>query len=338
MLPDILAGSYQRYKADTNTFTTFDPTPEIPPSSKSIRKKKAKARKVAREIENAKQENANPEAIRYTITTRDLLEQAQVVAGRVEAPDGLRHGLRRAIQARQRCAEWFRTSKENILVAAPKLFKGKRSYDAIAIVIFYAGAFGQSQDPKAQMASNDFLRPTPFDDFIYLSTAKILMKYDYVHSFPRKPSYPLPSAPLRADFVSRPDLLGTPYMDKKELEDALLSQLMIDLSLFDDLAQGSKESGVITNPPPAEDELSLGLSKLRTQGHISVWLVFAARIFLDLQDILGKEIKRGQNDLRAIACNVDTVLKSTGAFPNRGGDGWLMAQMILPQTRQILIE
>ncbi|KAH8678639.1 hypothetical protein BGZ60DRAFT_358773, partial [Tricladium varicosporioides] len=264
MLPDIFAGSYQRYKADTNTFTTWlskaaiavgykppetiaNPIPEIPPSVKATRKKKAKARKATGEAENVPSEDANPVPIRYAITTRDLLEQAQVIVGRVEVPDGLRHALQSAIQARQRCAEWFQTSKienqysnghqhfigEGILATAPKLFKGKQSYSAIATVIFYPDAFGQGQGPKSQTASNDFLQPTPFDDFIYLSTAKTLMKYAYVHSFPSKPPYPLPSAPLRAAFVSQPDLLGTPYMDKKEREDALLSQLMIDLSLFD---------------------------------------------------------------------------------------------------------
>ncbi|KAF4629354.1 hypothetical protein G7Y89_g8792 [Cudoniella acicularis] len=444
-------------------FTQATPTN---PTKKN--RQKGKARKLTREAAKNQQEIETPPTIRYTITSRNLLEQAQAVAGRVEVPDGLRKVLKRAIEARQRCAQWFQTSKvenqysneghqhfisvleqtleilgpgketpsaadvkektkgkkrqvdeasdalweelrnrfqslavqetpdadeneevldesadysyeleeeseetkmslmifcffedmhrvqdflhsiwrgfkagdvnlmtaslitnaavdvvrqneEEILAAAPNLFSKKRSYDTIAIVIFYADAFSQGQDPEAKMKSNEFLRPTPFDDFIYLSTAKILMKFDYLSAMqPKSPDYPLPSFPLRAGFVSRPDLLGTPYMDKKEEEDTLLSQLLIDLDLYDTFGKETREHGLIENFAPAEDELSFGLRKLRKEGVISVWLVFAARIFLDLQDILGKDIIQGRQELRAIAGNIDTVVKSTGVFSPTG--------------------
>lgn len=402
---------------------------------------KGKARKQAHE--ESKLHDETPSITKYTITTKDLIEQAQVVAGRVEIPGSLERVLERAIQARQRCAEWFQTSKvdnqysneghqhfiaileqtldiirkrkaeadllgpersdsggdkcqdktdaswqelanrfqdlaveepidaeeldipegnldsayeleeeseetrmslmifcffedmhrlqdflhgiwksyragqldlmtssfitnaaidivrqneEEILAVAPKLFSKKLSYKTIAIVIFYADALSHGQDPQAKMASNENLRPTPFDDFIYLSTAKTLMKFDYLSAMaPRSPDYPLPSFPLRASYVSRPELLGNPYMDNKEKEDALLSQLMMDLDLYDLFCNGLRERGQWKHPVPAEDELSSGLRKLRKDGALSVWLVFASRLFLDVQEILGSDIKSGKS-------------------------------------------
>lgn len=211
-----------------------------------------------------------------------------------------------------------RQNEKEIVGAAPSIFSGKRSYDTIAIVIFYAHAFQHGQDPEAKLASNISLEPTPFDNFIYLSTAKILMKFDYISTLPTGTPYPLPIFPMRLAFVSRPELLGTPYMNKKEKEDELLSQLIIDLALKDTMDKGVREGGLMKEPPPAEDEFSYGLRKLREKGAINVWMVFAARIFLDLHEILGKNINRGRDDQKAIAKKIDAVLTSTGIFSQTG--------------------
>jgi hypothetical protein len=90
-----------------------------------------------------------------------------------------------------------RQSEEEIFAAAPKLFSKKRSYNTIAIAIFYADALSQGQDPEAKTKSNESLCPTPFDDFIYLSAAKILMQFDYLSAMPSPPSYPMPAFLLR---------------------------------------------------------------------------------------------------------------------------------------------
>ncbi|TEY82776.1 hypothetical protein BOTCAL_0027g00140 [Botryotinia calthae] len=72
--------------------------------------------------------------------------------------------------------EIVRRSEQEILNGAPKLFSKKRSYDTIAAVIFYANGLNTGKDPTQKMELKEWLRPTPFDDFIYLSTARILMK------------------------------------------------------------------------------------------------------------------------------------------------------------------
>lgn len=127
--------------------------------------------------------------------------------------------------------ELVRRSEQEILSSAPKLFSKKRSYDSIAAVIFYANGHNTGKNPAQKMELKEWLLPTPFDDFIYLPTARILMKYDNLCKM--EPAHPIPSLPLRAAYISCPEILGTPYMDKKEQEDVLLSQLIIDLDLFD---------------------------------------------------------------------------------------------------------
>lgn len=103
-------------------------------------------------------------------------------------------------------------------------------------------------------------------------------------------------------------------MNKKDKEDELLSQLIIDLDLKDAMDGAFRDSGTLNYPPPAEDELSYGLRKLREKGAINVCFVFAARIFLGLHEILGEQITRGRDEQRVIARNIDFLVASTGTF------------------------
>ena len=148
MIPDFLAGSYKRYKQDTALFTTWLASaaascgykPEAtkrPPSEQSSQSKsrtsetslpstpklKGRERKLARDAA-AKTKKANvdppkpqvPSTVKYTITTAELLRQAEAVtqsrpASRVQMPATLRAVVERAIRARQRCSEWFQKSE-----------------------------------------------------------------------------------------------------------------------------------------------------------------------------------------------------------------------------------
>ncbi|KAF7869865.1 hypothetical protein EAF04_004649 [Stromatinia cepivora] len=231
--------------------------------------------------------------------------------------------------------EVVRRNEEEILATAPKLFSKKRSYDTIAIVIFYANAFSHGQDPEQTIATNKMLRPTPFDDFIYLSTSRTLMKYEFLSKMaPDSPGYAIPSFPLRAGYSSCPEILGTPYMNKKEEEDALLSQLIIDLDLFDLHNKTLKDNGLGQYAPPAEDALSAGLRKLRMEGIISVSLVFASRIFLDLYDILGSKINMGRRDLDSTGNWIGKVLEATGIFSG-AGEAYLWLPKDITLVKQI---
>lgn len=528
MLPDFLAGSYQRYKQDTALFTTWlakaaascgykpqakkrqlskQPGPAKPPApieSSQVpqaaisepavpptRRLKGKERKAAKDAANKEKkshvdtsESQAPSTVKYTITTAELLRQAEAVTqsrvtSRVQMPASLRTVVERAIRARQRCSEWFqksevhnkyvdkqhthfieilkqslkilepcveaessaqshqkqdepsldrnasitnrfaalkveespdvdpsevsevaaavnmaqktkaskdeavtvyelededefdeelafiifcffedlhrtqefvnelwrrykarkcdlhtaavttnaafdlvRQAEEDLIAQAPNVFNRKRSWDSIAIIVFYADAFQQGVCPEARLNSNESLRITPFDDFIYLSTARILMKFTFMANLPKgcQLPYPIPCPPLRFSYISRPDLLGTPEMDKKEQEDLTLSRFIIDRQLW----HTRKEAGTeYSTPPPLDDEFSVNLDRLTKEGVLSVALVFEAQIFLDIQDIMGDDVKRGHQDLLRTTNAIDKImnLKAVNGAWDVGGTG-----------------
>ena len=88
---------------------------------------------------------------------------------------------------------------------APQVLSKPNSYEAISIIIFYADSFSRGKDPVAELASTESLRITPFDNFIYLPTARILLKYAQVAAI--KPQYPPPISPIRMSYCCRPELL-----------------------------------------------------------------------------------------------------------------------------------
>lgn len=159
MLPDFLAGSYKRYKEDTELFTTWvakaaasseykpkatkrhdsengpskPSKPPAPAKSSEVTETlasatnlsgrlKGKDRKAAKGVANKIKkptdelsETQAPTTVRYTITTKELLRQAEAVTesrvkSRVEMPSSLRSVVQRAIRARQRCSKWFQKS------------------------------------------------------------------------------------------------------------------------------------------------------------------------------------------------------------------------------------
>ncbi|KAL9011045.1 MAG: hypothetical protein Q9173_004081 [Seirophora scorigena] len=215
-----------------------------------------------------------------------------------------------------------RQAEEDLISQAPKLFNRKRSYESIAIIVFYADAFQQSFCPETRLNTNESLRVTPFDDFIYLSTAKILMKFTFLADLPAdcQLPYPMPLPPLRFSYISRPELLGTPEMDRKEQEDLALSRLIMDRQIWN---IWKKEGSQRFIPPPPEDEFSESLDKLTTKGVLSVALVFEARIFLDIQDIMGNDVKRGHQDLLQATTTIDQImnLKVVNGEWDVGGSG-----------------
>ncbi|KAL8689263.1 MAG: hypothetical protein Q9224_004679 [Gallowayella concinna] len=218
--------------------------------------------------------------------------------------------------------ELVRQAEEDLIAQAPAVFDRKRSYDSIAIIVFYADAFQQGTCPEARLQSNESLRVTPFDDFIYLSTARILMKFTFMANLPKGYDFPWPAPcpPLRFSYISRPDLLGTPEMDRKEQEDGTLSKLIIDRQLWNTY---KKEMTPRFSPPPSEDELSESLDRLTKEGVLSVALVFEARIFLDIQEIMGEDIGRGHQDLLRDTEIIDKImnLKAVNGAWDVGGTG-----------------
>ena len=140
MLPEILLASYKRYKEDTNVFTTWlskaafacgfkstDVKPQgqsrkEPPkdavSKLSGGRLKGKARKEAKATASNDKSSQNQASlptptVKYTMTTKDLLRQAELVAksSKTQLPANVLRMVERTIHARQRCTSWFQTVK-----------------------------------------------------------------------------------------------------------------------------------------------------------------------------------------------------------------------------------
>jgi hypothetical protein len=133
MLPDKLSESYRQYKADTNSFvtwlsntavsqgykflsadtitTTLYPDPAVPLGSGTIGRLKGKARKEAKRADSSK---APLPPKTHNVSVKELLAQAEYIATfkkpLVQVPSGIQYVLKRAINARRKCAAWFQGS------------------------------------------------------------------------------------------------------------------------------------------------------------------------------------------------------------------------------------
>ena len=215
-----------------------------------------------------------------------------------------------------------RRAEEDIIAAAPGLLAKSCSYEAISSVIFYADSFKKGDNPEEKLKSSDTLKLTEFDEFVYLSTARILMKFEGIASF-KVVEYPQPVPPIRMSYVSRPKLLELPEVKKWENDDRCLSQLLMDMSCHDMFRDIAKDRELT----PVEDELSNSLLKLRKEGEVSVWIVFASKVFLDIQDILGKAIGQHYQELRRAAVSANEILglhvEGNEIVPGGSGERWL---------------
>ena len=186
-----------------------------------------------------------------------------------------------------------RRAEEDIISQAPEMLGKPRSYEAIAMLIFSVDSFQPRENPTKKQELEGKLRITPFDEFIYLSTARTLMKFERFTA--ARCGFPQPVPSVRLLYLFRPDLLELPQVKKWEDEDDFLSQLLMDMSLEDEL--WPKVSNLTRRrKPPASDELSKGLYNLRHEGEVSTWIVLAARVLLDIRDIMGKDISRGHRE------------------------------------------
>ncbi|KAL8825838.1 MAG: hypothetical protein Q9191_004167 [Dirinaria sp. TL-2023a] len=193
-----------------------------------------------------------------------------------------------------------RRAEEDVISQAPGLLGKPRSYEAISALIFYVDSLKGGKAPLNEAQEfEDQLKITPFDEFVYLSTARILIEFEQLSAM--KIAFPQPVPSVRMSYISRPDLLELPQVKKWEQEDEFLSQLLMDMSLNDDISKAMIE---ITKrrKASAQDELSKGFYSLRREGEVSTWIVFAARVLLDIRDIMGKDISRGYREQVKAGC------------------------------------
>ena len=192
-----------------------------------------------------------------------------------------------------------RREEEEVINQAVEMPQRLRSYEAIATLIFYADSLKNPKNLTEEQEVEDSLRITPFDEFVYLSTARILIKFEQFSA--AKIAFPQPVPSVRMSYISCPHLLELPQVKKWEEEDEFLSQLLMDMSLDDEIIHTPRVVLLFheNHKRPASDELSKGLYNLREEGQVSTWIVFAARVLLDIRDIMGKDFSRGYEEQEA---------------------------------------
>ena len=216
--------------------------------------------------------------------------------------------------------EIVRRAEEDIIAIAPQVLSKPNSYEDISIIIFYADSFSRGKDPVAEMASTESLRITPFDNFIYLPTARILLKFAQIAA--RKLQYPPPISPIRMSYYSRPELLELPEIKKWEEEDTFLSQLLMEMSFNDNIRKAQCQ--IRKSEPPVEDELSRSLRNLREKGEVSIWNVFASKVAWNIHEVMGKGINRSYRELKSAGTAAQTLLdfKMVGNALVPTGERW----------------
>lgn len=174
----------------------------------------------------------------------------------------------------------------------PKMSK-KGSYFSLALPMFYADAVSQGKDPREILTTGKTLGVRPFDDFIYLPTARILLKFADIGPRLEEKGWPVPVPQIRSSYMGRLDLLEPLEYAELEAKDRILTQLFHDFALISLLAHGSghKSNSLYQNNqlPEADDDFAQIAQELLSKGEVSAHAVFASQVLLDILDICGDQ-------------------------------------------------
>lgn len=87
----------------------------------------------------------------------------------------------------------------------------KHPYFNLSMPVFYAEAIASGENPDELVNTAKGLEHRPFDDFIYLPTARTLVKFaQAAHACKDKVGWPFPVPPMRFTYIARPELLELP--------------------------------------------------------------------------------------------------------------------------------
>lgn len=204
------------------------------------------------------------------------------------------------------------------------------SYSDIALILFYRESVQQGIDPDAYLSSTKSLEVTEFDSFLYLPTARSLIKFSQLKQALNRCAWPPPVMSMRFSYIARPELLKSPEMQKYEEEDKIMSQLLLNLSSTDHLKK--RLGNNIEAIPRAftctlDDEFSNSVRPLWTLGRIRVHNVFAARIMLDIHDTLCTTVAAPYKEMQDMGDRVQSIFQfhvnASNILDVGGGVRWL---------------
>jgi hypothetical protein len=224
----------------------------------------------------------------------------------------------------------FQQTELDLYTKYRSYFSIGRSNEDLSLTIFYAESFRQGEDPEEYLRSPKALKVTAFDEFIFLPTARVLLKYARISAMGgEKAAWPLPIVPMRFSYIIDPELLQTPQMQKYEREDELLTQLLLDIAVLDELKNelvGMDDMPIQSGAMPAVDDILSKYLRPLLKGEVTAVSVFAARLWLDIIALHGalpdfdKTLSREANQTQnTLGFHVD----SSNALDTPPGIRWL---------------
>ena len=213
--------------------------------------------------------------------------------------------------------------EKDLLESLPTKPQSLRSYESLTLYIYAAAAIRTEAQDALTASHPDMVELLKLNDFTYLSTARILMKFEHLTSV--KTAYPQPVVPVSIHFLGCPQLFEEPEVKRWIDEDKFYSQIMMDTffaheswkSLADRMP--SKYEGSDQKKRPADDEVTRGIHSLIATGEVSVWNVFAARVLLDIREVLGSEITRPHETLKRVTSDAWQLINFEALGPGNQG-------------------
>ncbi|KAF4537409.1 uncharacterized protein LTHEOB_1600 [Lasiodiplodia theobromae] len=219
--------------------------------------------------------------------------------------------------------ELVQHAEKDLLDATSTLHAYKRPYDRVAMSVFYAETLRNGRDPDEYLSSPESLEVMDLDDFIYLPTARVLMKAADMAKYMDKINWPVPVPQMRFGYIARPELLELPKYEKLE-KDRTLTQLLHEVALIHKMREfpGIGSAKVL---PDVQDGFSKSMERLWTKGEVSAHNVFASRIMLDIIEITSDQpsfhkdlLQMGKHTQR----NIEFQIHSDGSL-GTGDTRWL---------------
>lgn len=185
-------------------------------------------------------------------------------------------------------------------------------------LIFSADSLSGTEGPAE--ATKVALRVTPFDNFIYLSTARTLFKFEAF----RRDAYPHSIPPIAMQYAFAQDMLRLPEVKKLDQEDRFLSRWLMD-SNYRHGVQTARENAKANRKPYEKafhEEITQGFLRLQEWGEIS--MVFTSRLLQDIQEIMEDGTRKSCEELLILRARVKTQmdLEENGRFSYRHGSQW----------------
>lgn len=167
-------------------------------------------------------------------------------------------------------------------------FDKAESYADIVSVIFFYDPY--SEDSEFKKDNIRYVKVTPFKGFIYYPTARTLKKIADQSPVFKFAAYPVPVIPMGFFYTTHYGLLESPQVQKIEEEDRILCQLILDLSLKQDVKdykKAKKRDNLVDNViSQFEDPLTAAMRSIWKKCQVTTQSVLTARILLDILDIL----------------------------------------------------